>query len=41
MLDANTENKLRRIQAKTIKKTNRSCSLSKIINEVLKTGLKK
>lgn len=41
MLDAKTENKLRKIQAKRIKETKRSCSLSKIINEVLKAGLKK
>jgi hypothetical protein len=34
-------NKLRRLQAKKIKKTKQACSLSKLITLVLENGLKK
>jgi len=39
VLDDDLEKKLRALQAKTIAKTNQSCSFSKVINDILKQKL--
>jgi len=40
VLDEDLEKKLRHLQANLIKKTDKSVSFSKVINETLKKGLK-
>lgn len=41
MLDVKIETKIRKLQAKKIRKTKQYCSFSKMLNIVLKKGLKK
>lgn len=40
MIDADLDKKLRMIQAKIIQKESTSCSFSKVINDVVRKGLK-